>query len=453
MSISRQARERKYMAKVLRSLLMLVCAGLTGVVQAMPDIQSWTTEKGARVLFVAAPELPMVDIRLVFDAGAARDHDQGGIARLTNGLLDQGAAGLDANAIARGFEQRGAIIGNGSERDMAWVSLRSLTDSERLEPSLELFRKVLTKPDFPKADFAREQQRMLAGLQFEKQQPGTIASKAFYHGLFGEHPYAGNPSGTETDVAALSPQALRAFYQRYYVARNAVVVIVGDVSAEQARNIASRLADSLKAGEKAEPLPQVASMDAGRDVFIEHPSTQSHVLMGGPGMRREDPDYFPLYVGNHILGGSGLVSRISDEIREKRGLAYSAYSYFIPMQRKGPYTLGFQTRNDQRDQALAVLRETLQTFIEKGPTQTELEAAKNNIVAGFPMRVASNSKISEYLAVIGFYDLPLDYLQRFTERVEAVTAEQIRDAFQRRVRPEQMVTVIVGGPGASAAGS
>jgi zinc protease len=428
---------------------LLICS----VAHALPDIQRWTTEKGARVLFVAAPELPMLDVRVVFDAGGARDGKQAGVALLTNGLLDQGAEGLGADQIARGFEQRGAIFDNGSERDMAWLSLRSMTDGKLLEPSLELFRKVLTKPDFPKADFEREQQRVLAGLQYEKQKPKSIASRAFYQSLYGEHPYAGDPSGTTESVEKLSTEDLRNFYRRYYVAGNATVVIVGDVSRKQAQTIASELVDALPKGERAPVLPEVADLKTAEEVLIEHPSTQSHILMGSPGLKRKDPDYFPLYVGNHILGGSGLVSRISEEIREKRGLSYSAYSYFIPMNRRGPYILGFQTRNDQREEALAVLRETVQRFIDKGPTDDELKAAKNNIVGGFPLRVSSNSKISEYLAVIGFYDLPLDYLARFTEQVEAVTPRQIQDAYKRRVHRDRMVTVIVGGPLEAEAGS
>ncbi len=443
------ASPRKPQGNTMNRLLTLTMAAafalLSAAAQALPDIQRWSTEKGAKVLFVAAPELPMVDIRLVFDAGSARDGDQPGVARLTSALLDQGAGGLGADEIARGLEQRGAVLGGGSERDMAWLSLRSLIDPELLEPSLGLFGKVLAHPDFPEQDFARERKRMLIGLQYEKQKPGAIAKKTFYHELYGDHPYASHPAGTEASVKALGVDDLRAFYRRYYVARNATVVIVGALERAQAEGIASRLADSLPAGEKAPPLPPVEAATEARETFIEHPSTQSHVLMGQPGLRRKDPDYFPLYVGNHILGGSGLVSRISDEIREKRGLAYSAYSYFIPMAQQGPFMLGFQTRNDQRDEALAVLRQTLAEFVEKGPTEKELKAAKNNIVSGFPLRVASNSKISEYLAVIGFYDLPLDYLQRFTGKVEAVTVEQIRDAWQRRIHPQRMVTVVVGG--------
>jgi zinc protease len=445
MSISRRGEEKFVMVKSYATVLLLVLLVSASVVEALPRIESWETGKGAKVLFVHAPELPMVDIRLVFRAGAARDGEQGGIAGLTNAMLDQGAGGLSADDIARGMEQYGAELDSGSERDMAWLSLRSLTDQKLLKPALELFRTVLSQPDFPAADFEREQQRTLVGLQYEKQKPDAITKKSFYLGLYQRHPYANHPSGSAETVQALDVDALRSFYERHYVAQNATVVIVGDLPGKQARRIAAMLADSLEKGQRSEPLPDVDALAAARQLSIDFPSKQSHVLTGQPGMRRGDPDYFPLYVGNHILGGSGLVSRISEEIREKRGLSYSAYSYFIPMERKGPYLLGFQTRNDQRQAALQVLRDTLQAFIDDGPTAEELDAAKKNIIGGFPLKVSSNSKIAEYLAVIGFYDLPLDYLARFTEKVDAVTVEQIQDAYRRRIDPGRMLTVMVGG--------
>jgi zinc protease len=436
-----------------RGLWLALPMLFAAVAQALPEIQSWHTAKGAKVLFVEAHELPMLDVRIVFDAGSARDGELGGVASLTSAMLGQGAAGLDADAIAEGFEQRGAQFGADSERDMAWLSMRSLSDQKLLQPSLDLFGKVLTKPDFPTADFRREQQRTLTGLEYRKQQPSSISEDAFYHDVYGEHPYAGNPSGDEDSVAALSTKDLRAFYQRFYVARNATVVIVGDVSRKQAEGIARQLADALPEGEKAPPLPRVAALTEAKTQFIEHPSSQSHVLMGAPGVRRGDPDYFALYLGNHVLGGSGLVSRISEEIREKRGLSYSAYSYFIPMRQDGPYTLGFQTRTDKRDEALAVMRDTVKKFVQQGPTDKELKASKNNIIGGFPLGVASNGKITEYLAMIGFYDLPLDYLSTFTDKINAVTAQQIRDAFRRRVNVDDMVTVIVGKKSPAESGS
>jgi zinc protease len=229
------------------------------------------------------------------------------------------------------------------------------------------------------------------------------------------------------------------------VARNAVLAIVGDVDRARAEQLAAQLAARLPAGERADPLPAVPRLEKASIERIYHPSAQTTVRMGAPGMHRGDPDYFPLYIGNHVLGGSGLVSRLSDELREKRGLSYSASSYFSPMEQDGPYLLSLQTRNDQADAALGVMRETLQKFVEEGPTDAELVAAKKNITGGFPLMIDSNAKILSYLVMIGFYGLPLDYLDTFSATVEAVTREQIIDAFRRRVQPDAMATVIVGG--------
>ncbi len=199
-------------------------------------------------------------------------------------------------------------------------------------------------------------------------------------------------------------------------------------------------------GQAAAPLPDVKLPDKGRHIHIDHPSSQTHILMGQPGLRRNDPDYFPLYVGNHVLGGSGLVSRISEEIREQRGLAYSAYSYFHPMRKAGPFMAGLQTRSGQAQEALKVLRSTLDDFIRTGPTEKELKASQQNITGGFPLRLSSNRKIIGNLAMIAFYDLPLDYLKTFSKQVRRLKAQQIQAAFSRRLFPERMVVVTVGPP-------
>jgi len=433
----------------MRTKFLVLILALFGSAAALagPQIQHWTTANGARVYFVPAPELPMIDLRVIFDAGAARDGSDGGVALLTNALLAEGAGGMDANTIAERFESVGARFSSSAHRDMATVGLRSLSDPAYLEPALATLVAILTRPEFPRDAFKRERNRMLIGLQQRKQSPGAIADEAFYKAVFGDHPYAGQPSGSEETVKALTPDKLRAFYQRYYVGRNAVVAIVGDLDRAAAEALAERIIGQLPAGEPAPQLPLVKALAGPETVSIEHPSMQTHILVGAPGMTRDDPDYFPLYVGNHILGGSGLVARLSNEIREKRGLAYSAYSYFRPMRRKGPYTLGAQTRNESAAETLAVMREVLATFVTEGPSEEELEAAKKNITGGFPLRISSNKKIIDYIGMIGFYSLPLDYLDTFNAKVQAVTVADVKDAFQRRVHPDSMVTVLVGGEG------
>ena len=408
------------------------------------NIQHWTTNNGARVYFVTAPELPIVDLQIIFDAGAARDKDKAGTALLTNALLSEGAGELNANQISERFDELGAQFGNEAQRDMANLTLRSLSDENILTPALETLAMVLSQPTFPADAFERERKRMLIGIEQRKQSPDALADEAFYKAVFKSHPYAVLPSGYENTVSSLTLDDLKAFYQRYYVASNAVIAIVGDLDRSKAEQIASAIVAQLPKGSPAEKLPDVATITQQEVIKLEHPSTQTHILLGQPGMKRDDPDYYTLYVGNHILGGSGLVARLSNEIREKRGLAYSTYSYFLPMRKNGPFQIGLQTRNDQAEEALKVVRETVKEFIEKGPTDEELNMSKKNITGGFPLRISSNKKILGYIGMIGFYGLPLDYLDTFNDKIQAVTVADIQDAFKRRVNPDTMVTVLVG---------
>jgi len=410
-----------------------------------PQIQNWQTSNGARVYFVAASALPMVDVRVVFDAGSARDGQHPGLAHLTNDMLDQGGAGkLDANAIAARFDSLGADFSTSSHRDMAIVKLRSLTDNHLLDPALAMAAQVIQRPDFAGKALVRERKRTLVALRNQQQSLEALTEKTFFHAVYGDHPYGSDPLGTPASVKATDRAALKRFYHRFYVGRNAVVAIVGDVSRADAHKIAERLVGGLPAGKTAPALPPAPTLSHAVRVTRHHPSTQTHILVGQPGMRRGDPDYFPLYVGNHILGGSGFSSLILQNIRVKHGLAYSAYSYFMPMHVDGPFQMGLQTRTDQADEAYRLLMQTVQKFIADGPTAEELKHAKENITGGFPLRLDSNRNVVEYLAMIGFYKLPLDYLDRFNARVEAVTVKQIKDAFARRVHPERMATVIVG---------
>lgn len=419
--------------------LLLTCS-----VMASPQIENWQTDNGMRVYFVQASELPMLDIRLVFDAGAARD-SKGGEALLTNSILNQGTHNKDTDAIATAFDDVGAQYSSESERDMAVVSLRTLSKEDALQSAINTFVEVISEPVFPQDAFDRLINQLKTGLQGEKQSPSAIAERTFYQNLYQDHPYAAMPVGTEDSVEQITVEDLKQFYQQYYVANNAVLVIVGDSDLAKARKLAQTISQSLPGGTKAAALPKVSPVEKAIDVRLPYPSSQTTILMGQPGLTRDDPDFFPLYVGNHILGGSGLVSIISDEIREKRGLSYSAYSYFRPMRQAGPYQFGLQTRNDQAEQALDVLKQTLAEFVEKGPTAEQLNAAQKNITGGFALRLDSNSKIADYLAMIGFYNLPLDHLDTFNARVNAVTLEQIKTAYQKRIQPQNMVTVLVGG--------
>ncbi len=411
---------------------------------ATPQIQTWQSENGAKVLFVPATEIPMLDVRITFDAGSARDAGISGLALLTNGLLSEGAAGKTSQQIAEAFESVGAEIEYDASRDMALVGVRSLTQPRYLDSAIESLKQVLTQPDFPQDAYQRELNRMKVAVKARQQSPSALAAVAFNKAVFGEHPYASPTSGTEESLEKLTLDDIRAFYKKYYVAKNATVTIVGNVGREQAEEIVKALLSALPAGEKAASLPAVKLLTEAKKIIIDYPSTQTHIFVGQPGTKRGDDDYYSLYVANHPFGGSGFSSRLVEVIREEHGLAYSVYSYFSPLRETGTFTMGMQTKTEQTDQALSLLNQELKKYVENGPEKQELADSISNITGSFPLKIDSNSKLLEYIAMIGFYDLPMDHLDRFIDNVKSVDVKDINDALTRRVHPDRMVTVIVG---------
>jgi zinc protease len=263
--------------------------------------------------------------------------------------------------------------------------------------------------------------------------------------LYGNHPYATPPEGLEATLNFIRPDDVRFFHRRYYVGANAVVAIVGALDLAEARALAEELIGGLPSGESAPALPEAEPLGGSRVVRVSHPSTQSHVLIGQIGVRRDDPDYFSLLLGNHILGGDGLISELAQEIRQRRGLSYSVGSSIAPLRGRGPFLVSLQTGNNQVVEAVEVATSTLRRFVHEGPASERIEAARQSLVSGFPLQIDSNREIVRYLAMIGFHRLPLDYLRAFPSRIEALSPRQVRDAARRRIQPDRLLTVIVGG--------
>ena len=423
---------------------VLVCVLVSAQAQAGLKIQQWQTSNGSSVYFVENHDLPIIDISTAFYAGSARDDAaKPGVAAITRHLMTLGAAGLSEEKISQQMADIGAQLGGGIDDDKSSLSLRTLSSALERDKALALYMKILQKPDFPEDVLAREKSRVIAGLKEAATQPETIADKAYSKALFGSHPYGFNTEPAQ--VEKVDRYDVEKFYRLHYGAKGAVIALIGDMSRAQAEQIANQISVDLPKADKPAPLPAVTYPVAPSEERIAHPATQAHILLGYPGMKRGDADYYSLYVGNYILGGGGFVSRLTEEVREKRGLVYSVYSYFMPMAELGQFQIGLQTKRDQADAALGLVRETLDKFIKDGVTEAELKAAKQNIVGGFPMRIDSNGKILDYLSLIGFYHLPLTYLDDFNQNISKVTTAQIKDAFSRRINPNNMVTVVVGG--------
>jgi zinc protease len=407
-------------------------------------IQHWQASSGAQVYFVESRGLPILDISVDFSAGSSADTpEKSGCASLTLQLLDLGAGGLSEDKISKSLADVGAQLSARFDRDRAGILLRTLSNKNERNQALDIFSKVIQYPEFPENALKRERARVIAGLKEAETKPGYIANRTLMKMLYGAHPYGLRSSGEVDTLNRLQRNDLVDFYQSRYSAANAVISIMGDVSRSEAVAIAEALSKDLPQNKAVDILPPVTKPVSGIK-RITHPATQSHILLAYPGLKRDDPDYYPLLVGNYILGGGGFASRLMQEIRQKRGLAYSVHSSFFPLKQAGPFQIGLQTKKEQSEEALMITQKVLVDFVAEGPTEKELTAAKGNIVGGFPLRIDSNKKIMGYLAVIGFYNLPLTYLDDYVSAVDTVTVAQIKDAFQRRILPEGMVTVVVG---------
>ena len=265
--------------------------------------------------------------------------------------------------------------------------------------------------------------------------------------------YQDNPLGndqTVNSIKAIRVEDLKSFHQRFYRAGKMNVLIIGDVSREKAIEIAVKLTSKLPSTpDTGIEIPALIPLEAKdiqkREIKITHPSQQAHIQMGMTSPPRKDPDYFPLLVGNYVLGGGGFVSRLMNEIREKRGLAYSVSSYFYPSKNSGYFVAGMQTQKNQSDESIQLLRQTIDQFIKDGPSDEEVLAAKNNLMNGFPLRIDSNSKLLDNLSAIAWFDLPLNTLDEWTNEVKKVNKDAIHRAFQKNLDMNKMITVVVGG--------
>lgn len=416
-------------------------------------IQHWTQPQGARVYLVESPAIPMVDVQIDLDAGSRRDPaDQPGLANLmatstSNGVRASHAGpALDENQLSEAWADLGASFGGSASADRMSFALRSLTYADILDQAVALAARQIGEPAFPEAPWLRDRPKLIASLKEANTRPATLAARAFNRAVYGSHPYGYEP--TEASLLRTHVQQMRDLHARVLRACAVQVSIVGALNRTQADALVTKLLARLpQAGcVKPLPVPEVQPLAAASDQRIAFASAQAHVLVGQPGFKRNDPDFFALTVGNHILGGGGFTARLTEEVREKRGLTYSVYSFFAPGLHAGAFTVGLQTRPDQAEQALALVREVLSRFVAQGPSDKEQQAAKDNLMGGFALRIDSNKKLLDNVANIAWNRLPLDYLDTWTQQIDKLTAADVRAAMARVLQPDRMATVVLGAP-------
>lgn len=406
--------------------------------------EKWVTKNGVRVVFYQAMEVPMLDISLAFAAGSAYDKEHFGLSALTSQMINQGNAGKDATTIAETLADTGAQFDAASSRDMTVLNLRTLTNKKALQKSITTFTHIVSHPDFPDEAFNREKKQQLMAIKQAEESPEDIANLKLFQTLYKAHPYSHSVNGTPKTVSALSKKQVVDFYKQYYVANNAILILVGAIDTKEAHQLADQITKDLPQGKRAAITLKAPQLTTKEQINIPFPSSQTVVRLGQVGIDHQNPNYFPLIVGNYILGGGALTSRLAVEVREKRGLTYGVTSQFLPMPGEGPFFISLSTQNNQANQALDITRQTLEQFINSGPEKQELESAKKYLTGSYPLSLAGNRNIADLLLRMNFYNLPDNYLDVYVARINAVTTEQIKEVFQQQVDPGKMALITVG---------
>lgn len=430
--------------KLLLPLILLpVCA------QATVNIQRWHTAEGTQVLLVERHENPIVDVRISFKGAGSTSNpaDKSEVAEFTASMLTTGTEELDEEAFHARVNDLAASLSSDSGEEGAAVTLRSLSRADSLRPAVALLNQSLTRPRFAEPVFERLRKQSITALQQQETDPGFIAERELTRLNYGSHPYGRSAYTGADSIRKVTLNDIRAFHRSRYGKNNAIVAVVGDLNRRQTEALVKQALNGLPArSTAAENVPAVPE-HRSEQRRIPFAGEQAQVMMGMPLIKRHDPDYYALVAGNYVLGGGGFDSRLMQELRDKHGYTYGASSGLSPASQAGPFTIGFSTQKNNTEPALQAARRVLAAFIEEGPTEAELKQAKANITGSFPLRFDTNAKLLGYLSLIGFHNLPDDYLEAYPKAISALTAEQIKSAWQRRVNPDNINIVVVGADG------
>lgn len=434
------------MIRFLPALLALVALPAL----AAAPIQRIVSPGGVEAWLVEERAIPIVSLDIEFRGGATLDPvGKEGLAQLLAGLLEEGAGDLDAVGFAEAADLLAARYGFSAGRDSLTVSATML--EERRDASVDLLALALSAPRFDQEPVTRVKRQMISSIRSDETDPNALAGKAFYAAAFPGDPYGRPAGGTEESVAALTAEDLRAALPRLIRRGEVSIGIVGAISADEAGAMLDRLFAGLPEGAPDLPARPAPALQPGVTV-IDLDVPQSVAMFGHEGILRDDPDYIPAYVMNYILGGGGFASRLTVEVREKRGLSYSVYSYLLPMDRAGLYVGGVATANAAMAESVAVIREEWRRMAEEGVTAEELDKAKRYLTGAYALNFDSNGKIADMLVGLQSAGLPMDYPETRNALVEAVTIEDVRRVAARLLKPEALSFVVAGRPEGLGAG-
>jgi len=432
------------------SLLAVSCASVPvkkaeePVARSEPIGERYVLRNGMTLLIKENHALPVVTVNMIIKAGAINEPpDKAGLAHMTAGLLTKGAAGKSATDISEAIEFVGGSLSVGGGTDYSTASLKIL--KKDVDVGFYLLGQVLKYPDFKEEEIERFRDQVKAGITRGEQDPGTVASKAFSRTVFGDgHPYGWPAEGTLETVDSITRDDIVGFHDKYYTPGNIIMAVVGDITPAEVKALLDRHLGSWGESKPQEvKLPETPSPEGREYVTIDRDVTQANILMGHRGVKRENPDYYALIVMNYTLGGGGFVSRILDKIRDDMGLAYSAYSYFLPSKYDGVFRVGMETKNESAKLAIDETLKLVEQMRETGITDEELQDAKDYITGSFPRKQDTNSKIASLLTQVEYYNLGLDYFDMYEREIKKVTKEDVLRVARKYLHPDNIYIVVV----------
>ncbi|MFQ5848404.1 MAG: M16 family metallopeptidase [Candidatus Methylomirabilales bacterium] len=431
--------------RVLRIGLGVLFLGLVlpRLVEAAPLGRRVKMDNGLTLLVAERHSLPMVTVEILVKAGASQEpKEKAGLANLTAILLPLGTVSRTAPEISEAIEFVGGNLSADGSRDTSTLSLTVL--KKDLDLGLELLADVLLHPAFREAEIARKVRELKGHIRQKQEDPGTVAREAFAKTLFRDDPYGRPVEGTEASLDRITRQDLVDFHRRYYVPRNSILAVAGDVTLGEFQGSVARYLKGWIGKGVAAAAPATAPSPGGQQVVkIDRGVTQANILWGHVGIARRNPDFYALSVMNFILGGGGLTSRLMRAIREERGWAYDVHSFFSARRRPGPFVVGLQTKNETAGAALEEVLRQIRRIREDGVTPEELDEAKGFLTGSFPLRIDTNRDVVSILASIEFYGLGLDYPEQYPKMIRAVSREDILRVARTYLHPDQGVLVVV----------
>jgi zinc protease len=433
------------MSATIRVVLFAVLAFVWASAAQAFTIQEVTSPGGIKAWLVEEKAVPLIAMNFSFKGGSAQEPaDKDGVSEFLTGMMDEGAGDILSQDFQRQRDELAFKMGFNSGRDFFEGSFQTL--SRNRDASFELLRLAITSPRFDAEPMERVRQQFLLNVRDKLQDPQDIAWNAWMNEAMPGDPYARRDEGTEASISTMTPDDLRAAHKRIFNRATLQVAVVGDISAVELGPLLDKVFSGLPQDSVGSPLPAASLQSGPKLKVIDLGIPQSVIVFGTEGLLRNDPDFIPAYVMSEILGGGGFNSRLTDEVREKRGLTYGVGYGLSPMERAGLYVGVLQTANANAGQALDVVRDVLARMAAEGPTQQELDEAKTYLTGSYALRFSSNSAIADQLLGLQQQNLGIDYVKTRNSLVEAVTLDQVKAQARRLLHPDRLIVTVVGKP-------